>query len=155
MNNFQKSFYFSQKHDQQLKVSRESVLVTPQLCSCWVSQAMGPSQVQKLLSKTLAQTSLLVNFCLSHWGVLSCQKMLFTTWRTAAGQIQRVLEKALLGCSLQCRSLCVCPFSAKDCLALPAWGWDKCQQWFFQNLLLISSIFIKYCCCPNPAGLSA
>lgn len=47
MNNFQKSFYLSQKHEQQLKEQRESVLVTPLLCSCWVSEAMGPSEVQK------------------------------------------------------------------------------------------------------------
>lgn len=69
-NNLQKSFYLSQNHEQQLKEWRQSVLVTPQLCSCWVSEATEPSEVQKLLSKTLPETSLLVSLCLSSWGVL-------------------------------------------------------------------------------------
>lgn len=34
MNNFQKSFYLSQKHEQQLKEQRQRIFLTLQLCSC-------------------------------------------------------------------------------------------------------------------------
>lgn len=125
MNNFQKSFYLSQKHEQQLKEQRESVLVTPLLCSCWVSEAMGPSEVQK-------QQNIARNFFASKFVLIilrcskACQKMHLATWRTAAGQVQRVSEKVLLDWSVQCRCVCVCTLCTKDYLALPAWGWDKC-----------------------------
>lgn len=112
-NNLQKSSYLSQKHEQQRKEWRESVLVTPQICFCWVSEAMGPSKVQKILSKSLPETSLLVNLCLS-WDILrhvrKCSSLPEEQQQTRSKGYWR--RFCLTG--LSSAGVCVCTFCTKD-----------------------------------------
>lgn len=153
-NNFQKSFYLSQNQEQLLKEQRQSVFLTPQLCCCWVSEATCDYQKCK-------------SFSAKH-----CEKLL--CWEACGYQpkvFQGTVENAPhylvedrsrpspngvredFSWQISPVQMCACcTLSTKDCLALPAWGWDQCQEWFSQDLLFISSNLINYLCPSNPAG---
>lgn len=69
MNNFQKSFYLSQKHEQQ-REQRAKGKCTCDCAALLLLSFRGHGTFCCKSNKTLPETSLLVNLCLSSWGVL-------------------------------------------------------------------------------------
>lgn len=111
---------------------------------------MRLSEVQNLLSKMLPETLMLGSMWLSAQGLLRHKGKWSLLPRREPSPNGAKEDFPWPICPVQTCSCCtVC---REDYLALSAWAWDQCQEWFSQDLLFISSDLINYLSFPKSAG---